>query len=290
MSTAPCTGPARNVPEAIVATSSPQGTVLPRSGVFWGVRPPQYHSAVIVGELVNSWPEATQVRGWFEPHRHLPEQTGLTSAQTERLRLMNFEIDLGTISSWPFSNRTSSRLVTSSHVWTDAPEFIRDIDVACVFVPKWNDLTDSPWRGLRDALAPLLTAPVILEAVRKELEPNKVDSEQPRHTGLAIVDWFTRVLGLSRPTILRMGGVPESTFYDWRNHPQRTVRTSSVSRILRLQAQIGLLDKALGRDGMKAWMMSEDHLRGLQGDDATFMRTLAEAEETVKQATQIRPR
>jgi hypothetical protein len=291
MTTAPCAGPARYTPEAITATSNSQGTVLPRSGVFWGVRPPRYHSAVIIDELVNSWTGETQVRGWFESHRHLPEQTSSTSSQTERIRLMNFEIDVSMISSWSYSDLTSSRSATNSYAQAGIAEFIREVDVACVFVPKWNDLTESPWRDLENALAPLRAAPrAILEAIRKELERNKGGSKQPQHTGLAAVEWLTGTLGLSRPTILRMGGVPESTFYAWRNNPQAVVRAPSVSRILRFQAQVGLLDKALGRGGMKAWIMSEDHLRGLQGDDATFMQTLAEAEAAVKRETQITPR
>jgi hypothetical protein len=279
------------MPKATAVTSSPQGTVLPRAGVFWGVHPPQYTSTVVIGELAHSWIGETPVRGWFESHRHLQEQTSLTSSQTVRLRVMNFEVDLGVISRWPYSDPTSSLFATSSQAHARAPQFIRDVDAACVFGPRWNDLTESPWRGLHDALAPLRAAPVeILEAIRNQSERNRANSEQPRHTGLATVEWLTNVLGLTRPTILRMGGVPESTFYAWRNNPQAGVRMSSVSRILRLQAQVGLLDKALGRDGMKAWLMSEDHLEGLQEDDATFMQVLAGAEDAVKTATQIAPR
>ncbi len=289
MTVKPWTEPARYMSETTVATSSPQGTVLPRSGVFWGVRPPQYHSAVVIGELTGSWAEETQVRGWFEPHRHLYEQTSLTYSQADRLRLMNFEIDLKISSG--LSDLTSSRFVAGSYARATALDIIRDVDVACAFVPKLNDLTDSPWRSLRKALTPLLMAPAaILEAIRTELEKNKANPEQPQHIGLAAVEWLTKVLGLSRPTILRMGRVPESTFYAWQKNPTAIVRMPSVSRILRLQAQVGLLDRVLGRDGLKAWLMSKDHLERLQGDDMTFMRALAEAEEAVTRATPIAPR
>ena len=95
---------------------------------------------------------------------------------------------------------------------------------------------------------------------------------------------------MSRPTILRMGGVPESTFYAWRKNPEAIVRTPTISRLLRLQAQIGLLAEALGQDGLKAWLLSSDRLRRLQGDDTTFAQTLAEADEALTAATRIAPR
>jgi hypothetical protein len=276
--------------KATVATSSPQGTVLPRSGVFWGVHAPQYHSAVVIGEFPTSWADETQVRVWREPYEHLAEQTNF---QADRLRLANFEIDLDRTSTGIFGDPTSSQFTTGSYPQATVYHFIRDADVACAFVAKWEESTESPWRKLRDALAPLRAASsAVLEAIRTELEPDKANPDQPQHTGLAAVGWLTKVLGLSRPTILRMGGVPESTFYAWQKHPQSLVRTPSISRLLRLQAQAGLLAEALGLDGMKAWMLSRDRLERLQGDDATFTQTLAETEEALTAATQIaqRPR
>jgi hypothetical protein len=291
MTMSPRSGPAHYVGEATVATSSPQGTVLPRSGVFWGVHAPQYHSAVVIGEFPSSWAEETQIRGWLEPRGHLAEQTSSAHFQTGRLRVANFEIDLDTISAGIYGGPTSSQFATGSYSQATALHFIRDVDVACAFVPKWDDSTESPWQRLRDALAPLRAASTaVLEAIRTELEPDKANSDQPRHAGLAAVAWLTKVLGLSRPTILRMGGVPESTFYAWQKNPQSLVRTPSISRLLRLQAQAGLLAEALGLGGLKAWLLSRDRLERLQGDDATFMQTLAEAEEAMTAATRITPR
>jgi hypothetical protein len=293
MTASPCTVSPSHIGEETVATSTSQGTVLPRSGVFWGVHPPQYRSAVVIGEFASSWTDGTQVRGWFEPHGHLSEQTSLTYSRADALRLMNFELDVDKLPSEHYSDLTSNRSATGSYTRDTALGFIREVDVACVFIPKWNDSTESTWRSLRHALAPLLTAPsVILEAIRAELERNKADSEQSQHVGLAAVALLTKILQLSRPTILRMGGVPESTFYSWQKNPQAVVRTPSISRILRLHAQVGILDKALGRDGLKEWILSKDHLAGLQGDDATFMQTLAEAEEAATRTIQIasRPR
>jgi hypothetical protein len=275
--------------ETTIATSNRRGTVLPRSGVFWGVHPPRYHSAIVIGELTSSRVE-TPVRYWFEPHEHPYEQTSLTCSQTDRVRLMNFVIDINKISS-SLSDITSRQFLTGSFAQATTVDVVRDFDIACAFVPEWNDLTESPWRSLRSALAPLLTAPVaILEAIRTELEKNRAIPGQPQHPGLVAVDWLTRTLDLSRPTILRMGGVPESTFYAWQKNPHAVVRTPSVSRIWRLQAQVALLEKVLGRDGLKAWLMSRDHLQRLQGRNATFMEALAEAEETVTKATPITPR
>jgi hypothetical protein len=289
MTLAPDTAPTQHVFETTVATSNRQGTVLPRSGVFWGVHPPRYHSAIVIGELTSSR-EETPVRYWFEPHEHLYEQTSLTCTQTDRVRLMNFVIDINKISS-SLTDVTSRQFATGSFAQATTVDVVRDFDIARAFVPKWNDLTDSPWRTLRSALAPLLTAPeAILEAIRAELEKNRAIRRELQHPGLAAVDWLRRTLDLSRPTILRMGRVPESTFYAWQKNPNAVVRTPSVNRIWRLQAQIALLEKVLGRDDLKAWLMSRDHLERLQGDDATFMEALAEAEETVTKSTPITPR
>jgi len=285
------TEPARYMREMTVATSSPRGTVLPRSGVFWGVRAPQRHPAVVIGEFSSSWANETQIRGWLEPHVHPVEQTSSAHLQMGHLRLANFEIDLNATSSGIYGDVTSSRFAPGSYRQATALRFIREVDVACAFVPQCDDLTESPWRTLRNALAPLrVSSAAVLEAIRTELEQDEVNSDQSRHAGLAAVAWLTRVLELSRPTILRMGGVPESTFYAWQKNPQSIVRTPTVSRLLRLQAQVGLLAEALGRDGLRAWLLSNDRLKRLQGDDAIFVQTLAEAEEALTAATRISPR
>src|SRR5215472_10816626 len=228
----------RHISEPTVTKSSSKGTVLPRSGVFWGVHVPQSHRAVVVGELASSSADETPIRVWLEPHRHLTKQTSLVLIGTGRMRLADFEIDLDAISTGAYMDQTLSRFATGPYSSTMAPNVIRDVDVACAFFPRWGDLTESPWRRLRHALAPLRTE-AILEAIRTELEQDTANPHQSRHAGLAAVAWLTRMLELSRPTILRMGGVPESTFYAWQKNPQSVVRTPSVSRLLRLQAQVG---------------------------------------------------
>jgi hypothetical protein len=82
------------------------------------------------------------------------------------------------------------------------------------------------------------------------------DSRWATHAGLAAVSRLVDILGLIRPTILRMGGVPSSTFYAWQNNPNAVIRTPTISRLLRLQAQIAILDEALGRERMRAWVLS----------------------------------
>lgn len=290
MTMAPGSISSHSVGQAAIATSNPQGTVLPRSGVFWGVRPPQYHSAILVDDSAHFQAHETQVRFWLEPHGHLIEQTNTRSSPVGPLRLMNFEVDLnGTFTG--YTDLTSNRFTTSPYPQMTAFDIIRKIDVACAFAPKWSDLTDSSWRNFRDAITPLLEAPeAILEAIGSALERKNKHSEQSQHVGLTAVAWLTEALGFSRPTILRMGGIAGSTFYSWLKNPHATVRTPSVSRILRLQAQASLLDRALGRDGLRTWILAGDHLEGLQGDESKFAQTMDEAEQAVLAATRIAPR
>src|SRR5262249_27540863 len=148
----------RHISRPTDATSSPKGTVLPRSGVFWGVHVPQFHSVVVIGELASPSADETPIRVWLEPHRYLTKQTGLALIGASRLRLADFEIDLDAISTGVYMNQTLSRFTTHSYSLTMAPNVVRDVDVACAFVPRWEDLTESPWRRLRRALAPLRTA------------------------------------------------------------------------------------------------------------------------------------
>lgn len=284
------TDPARYVGEATAATSSPQGTVLPRSGVFWGVRVPQYHSAIVLGEDASRTSE-TKIRSWLEPHEHLIEQTSLARLQGGRLKIANFLIDLYTTYAGTYEDPNSTQFATGSYPQATTAYFVRDDDAAHAIVPRWDDLTESPWWRLHDALVPLRSATsAVLEAISSELQADKGHPDQSRHAGLAAVVWLTKLLGLSRPTILRMGGVPESTFYSWQKNPQSTIRTPTVRRLLHLQANVGLLAEALGLDGLRTWLLSGDRIEGLQGDDATFERTLAEAEEALTGMTQIVPR
>jgi hypothetical protein len=113
---------------------------------------------------------------------------------------------------------------------------------------------------------------------------------QTKHVGLAAVARLGDALGLSRPTILRIGGVPTSTFYAWQKSPHTALRTPTVTRLLRLQAQVAILDEALGRDRMRAWVLEADRLDKLQGDEAEFAQVLAEARTALAEATRIRPR
>src|SRR5262245_40227648 len=178
--------PTRFIGETTVATSSPQGTVLPRSGVFWGVHAPQYHAAIVLGEDTNPGTAATQIRGWLEPHEHLTEQTSLARFQRGRLKIANFLIDLNAIYAGTYGDPTSTQFATGSYPQATTPYFVRDDDVAHAFVPRWDDLTESPWRRLHDALAPLRSAAsAVLEAISIELEENEADSDQSRHAGLA---------------------------------------------------------------------------------------------------------
>jgi hypothetical protein len=279
--------------KGVPATSNPQGTTLPRSGVFWGMRAPQYYSAIVSSELAGSTMGETEICGWIEPHQRQTEQTGSTQFQANRLKLANFEIDLHTTSTGIYENPTSSQFLTGSFSQVTTVPVIRDVDVAYAFIPEWDDLTESPWRRLRHALEPLhAVSDAILENIHARLEQDVGNSGESRHVGLTAVARLTRLLELSRPMILRMGGVPESTFYAWQKNPQSIVRTPSVIRLLRLQAQIGILDEALGREGMRAWLLSGDRVNKLQGENATFAQVLTEAEEALTDATRIavRPR
>ena len=213
--------------EGTVATSDARGTVLPRSGVFWGVRAPRYHSAIISGELPGTAAAETQVRGWLEPHIYQSGQTSSAQFQPNHMGLVNLWLNLSSTSA-EVHGEFSQNQPAGSWVQTTIP-VVRDSDVAYAFVPYWADLTESPWRGLRRTLAPLrVVSEAILENIGDTLERNRGDSGQSRHVGLTAVAQLTKVLELSRPVVLRMGGVPESTFYAWQKSPQSIVRTASV--------------------------------------------------------------
>jgi hypothetical protein len=86
-----------------------------------------------------------------------------------------------------------------------------------------------------------------------------------------------------------MGGVPSSTFYAWRNNPHAVIRTPTISRLLRLQAQIAILDEVLGRERVRAWVLSAARFEKLQGNEAAFAQVLAEAADALAEATRIKP-
>ena len=135
-----------------------------------------------------------------------------------------------------------------------------------------------------------LRAGVVIEAVDDTLGRGLGTSPGERHAGLSAVARLVDVLGLRRPAVLRMAGVPESTFYAWRKNPGSVIRTSTISRLLRLQAQVAILDEALGRDRMRSWLLSADRFERLQGNDTEFARVLDEAEAAVRDTARIMPR
>jgi hypothetical protein len=167
---------------------------------------------------------------------------------------------------------------------------IRVDDFAHAVLPDWNS-TDSPWQSFRRILMPLRSASEALdEDVRDTLKPERLPDARATHAGLAAVSRLVDILGLSRPTILRMGGVPSSTFYAWRNNPRAVIRTPTISRLLRLQAQIAILDEALGRERVRAWVLSATRFEKLQGDEVAFTQVLAEAADALAEAIRIKPR
>jgi hypothetical protein len=168
---------------------------------------------------------------------------------------------------------------------------VRSTDVAYAYLSGTEELTDSPWQALRRTLQPLRAASgALLEDVHDVLQPEREVAARTRHAGLAAVARLVDVLGLNRPAILRMGGVPSSTFYAWQKSPHSVIRTPTVTRLLQLQAQVALLDEALGRDRMRAWVLAGDHFDKLQGDEAEFAVVLGEARTALTEATHISPR
>lgn len=249
----------------IAAISDAQGTTLPRYGFFLGVHPPRYRMAVIDGELPGVSPRSeTDIRGWLEPHEYRTTQT-ITA-------------------SW------ASQLPTNSWPQADTP-IVRNTDVAYAFVSDREDLTDSPWQKLCRALAPLQAASdAVLENISNTLDYERDSSAQAKHAGLTAVARLVDLLGLSRPTILRMGGVPSSTFYAWQKNPNSVIRTPTVTRLLRLQAQVAILDEVLGRERTRGWVLSAERFEKLQGDDAAFAQVLEEAKTALADKTRILPR
>jgi hypothetical protein len=246
--------------------SDAQGTTLPRYGFFLGVRPPRYCTAVINGELPGAPSiSETNIRSWLESHVY---QTAQTSAASQR----------------------ASQLLTEPLSQTDT-SIVRNTDAAYAFIPGWGDSTGSLWQEIRRTLAPLQAASdALLKDIDDTLDYEQEIPARTKHAGLAAVARLVDMLDLTRPTILRMAGVPTSTFYAWQKNPHSIIRTPSVTRLLQLQAQVAILDEALGRDRMRAWILSAERFDKLQGDDEAFAQVLAEARTALAEATRIMPR
>jgi hypothetical protein len=243
--------------------SDAQGTTLPRSGFFLGMHAPQYRAAVIQGELPGTPSSSeTNIPSWLEPHAYQTAQTSLASPRAGQLLA----------EAWPQTDTS----------------IVRSTGVAYAFITDWNDPTDSPWQELRRTLAPLRAASdALLEDISDTLELEREFSARTKHAGLTAVARLVDMLGLTRPTILRMGGVPSSTFYAWQKNPHSVIRTPTVTRLLQLQAQVAILDEAFGRERMRAWMLSAERFNKLQGDEAAFAAVLAEASTTLAETAQL---
>jgi hypothetical protein len=247
------------------AVSDAKGTTLPRSGYFWGVHPPQYITSATRGEFhdVTEGSE-TRVSGWLEMQEsHTPSD--LIPPYADQLLAAQ----------WAFPDVS----------------ILRKTAVVNVALPAWNESTDSPWQEFRRALSPLrLAADAVIEAISDPFGLGHNTSPQAEHAGLSAVARLVDVLGLRRPAVLRMAGVPESTFYAWRKNPGSVIRTPTIGRLLRLQAQVAVLDEALGRDRMRSWLMSADRFERLQGNEGEFAQVLDEAEAALREAVRIVPR
>ena len=249
--------------KAAIAVSSPGGTTLPRRTFFLGSEPPDYRAEAIGTELASAEPEEKT-------------QSPVRASDARGLQV--------TPSSLP-----RRRLLLESLSQTGYSMSILD-DLTHSVLPDWTS-TDSPWQYFRQTLMPLrATAEALDEDVRDTLKPEPFPDARARHAGLTAVAWLVDILGLTRPTILRMGRVPSSTFYAWRNNPQAVIRTPTISRLLRLQAQIAILAEALGRERTRSWVLSAARLEKLQGGEASFAEALAEAADAVSDATRLRPR
>lgn len=245
------------------AISSASGTKLPRRGFFFGVHAPQYQAVVDAPQLVSD-------QSGGETRNDIPN-SGDRAQQTTLLSLPQCKLLLESLPQ-------TGQLV------------IRPDDFAHAMAPNWNP-TDSPWQSFRYTLRHLRSASEALEEdVRDTLKPERLPDARARHAGLVAVSRLVDILGLTRPTILRMGGVPSSTFYAWRNNPDALIRTPTISRLLRLQAQIAILDEALGRQRTRAWVLSDARFERLQGDEAVFAQALAEAADALGEVTRVTPR
>jgi hypothetical protein len=249
----------------MTAVSDANGTKLPRTGYFWGVHPPRYVSSAVHGEFHGIAEDSeTPVGSLFEMQQ---SQTPSSLIPPYADQLLAFQWKSSEI---PALHKTAA---------------------AAVFFPTRAGSTDSSWWEFRRAFEPLrLAADAVIEAIDDTLRRELGTSSQEKHAGLSAVARLVDVLGLRRPVILRMAGVPESTFYAWRKNPDSVIRTSTISRLLRLQAQVAILDEALGRERMRSWLLSADRFERLQGNDTEFAQVLDEAEADVRDTARIIPR
>jgi hypothetical protein len=251
---------------ATAAMSDRLGTTLPRYGFFLGVHAPRYRIAVINGELAGTPARSeTTISSWHEPYPRGTTQTSPVPRQA----------------SW-----------IPTDTWPEpGTPLVRTTDVSYAYVSGWADETGSPWQELRRTLAPLRAASdALLRDIEDTLEHEREMPGRAKHAGLAAVARLVHALGLTRPTILRMADVPSSTFYSWQKNPHAIIRTPTVTRLLQLQAQVAILDEALGTERMRAWLLSPERLSELQGDDAAFAQVLSEARTALERAVSIQPR
>ena len=74
------------------AISYATGTLLPRTGVFWGISAPKHRPTVVVGDYNNQGTDETFIRRWYEPHVYVAEPTSLANNQTGRAKLADFNV------------------------------------------------------------------------------------------------------------------------------------------------------------------------------------------------------
>lgn len=280
--------------ELSAAKSNAFGTVLPRTGVFWGITAPKGCTTVVIGDYPDDTYSAqsiepTIIRGWHEPHPCFAEQTSLVNALFGRRKLADFEVDPGLSYTDVYFRPTWNSRPYGIYQTNALPVYIRNFGAACAFLSSPVHLTQSLSLRLRELFAQLRIAIPVSKPTALHLE-SEVAGALRRHAGLTAIAWLTEMLGLTRPTILRMAGVPESTFYSWRKSPESVVRTHSVTRLLKLQASIGLLAEVLGEDKMKNWILTPGRLESLQGEDEHFTHTLSQVEDAIARAVQIQPR
>lgn len=271
------------------ATSTRLGTRLPRPGLFIGRRPPAYRSSIVIGgPLEAETTNETPFFSWTEARTLGIQQTVSPTLAATNLRVDHFVVQVNT--SFPLTppSLASEALRSGSFVRGVPLRAIRETDVAFLVVTPRPGATESAWQHFRVALAPLRAAPTaVLEMIGEQLREREHRSDPVQHIGLDAVSWLERILHVARPAILKMGAVSESTFYAWQKSPSSSVRTPTVVRLLRLQAQIGLLMDAIGPEGLRQWLMTGNRFDRLQADDESFNSVWAEADRDFDSRSRI---
>ena len=80
--------------------------------------------------------------------------------------------------------------------------------------------------------------------------------------GLTAVARLVDLLGLVSERILRMGGVPSSTFYE-RQKNSNSVSAATVTRLLD-SGQVAIIDEVLGRERVRGWVLSAERREKLR--------------------------